>query len=148
MIPIPDHGFCHVHVTFTFDPEIIRLKEEYPEAKLLVHPECDWELQRQADFIGSTSQMIQYARESPAKAFIVATEVDLVTRMRREIPKKEILPALKYAICKAQKKITLANIKASLEFNQFLITVPDKISKQARKAIQRMIDLTKSSSGK
>ncbi len=142
VIPIPDHGFCHVHVTFSFDPQIQKLQREHPGAKLLVHPECDWDLQSRADFIGSTGQMLEYARNSPAHTFIIATEVDLVTRLRKEIPNKTFLPALQYAVCKSMKKITLEKVKTSLLKNQYPITVATPIAKRARKAIQRMLDLT------
>ena len=142
IIPIPDHGFCHVHVTFSFDPQTLAFKEEHPEAKLLVHPECGWNIQQQADFIGSTGQMLQYARDSSASTFIICTEVDLVTRMRHEIPKKHFIPALDYAVCKAMKKITLEKIKASLVHNQYPVTVAKPIADKARNAIQRMLDLT------
>ncbi|MFW9831596.1 MAG: quinolinate synthase NadA [Candidatus Thorarchaeota archaeon] len=142
IIPIPDHGFCHVHVTFGFDPRILKLQQEFPKAKLLVHPECDWDLQSRADMIGSTGQMLHYAKNSTASTFIIATEVDLVTRLQRELPDKTFIPALDYAICKAMKKLTLQKVKASLEKDQYQITVPDEIASRARKAIQRMLDLT------
>ncbi len=142
VIPIPDHGFCHVHVIFSFDPKLLTLKQEYPDAKLLVHPECGWELQSRADFIGSTGQMLNFARENSSSTFIIATEVDLVTRMRREIPGKQFIPALDYAICNAMKKITLEKVKESLTKNQFLVTVPQEIADKARNAIQRMLTLT------
>lgn len=144
VFPIPDHGFCHVHVTFSFDPQIMELQREYPNAKLLVHPECDWDIQSHADLIGSTGQMLEYARQSSASTFIIATEVDLTTRLQRELPQKTFIPALKYAICKAMKKITLDKVKASLVHDQFHITVPETIAKRARTAIQRMINLTTS----
>ncbi len=142
VIPIPDHGFCPVHVTFSFDPQILKLKEDHPGSKLLVHPECGWTLQSQADYIGSTGQMLEYARNSPAHTFIIATEVDLVTRLRKEIPNKTFFPALEYAVCKSMKKITLEKVKLSLLKNQYPITVAAPIAKRARKAIQRMLDLT------
>jgi quinolinate synthase len=143
VIPIPDHGFCHVHVTFSFDPQVLKLKETYPQAELLVHPECEWNIQQQADFIGSTGQMLQYARDSQESTFLICTEVDLVTRMRKEMPNKTFIPALDYAICKAMKKITLEKVKASLTNNQFHVTVPQPIADKARVAIQRMLDLTR-----
>ena len=142
VIPIPEHGFCHVHVTFSFNPKALALKHEYPHAKLLVHPECGWNIQEQADFIGSTGQMLEYAQDSSASTFIICTEVDLITRMRREIPGKTFIPALDYAICKAMKKITLEKVKASLMKNQYHITVPKAIADRARTAIQRMLDLS------
>lgn len=144
IIPVPDHGFCHVHVTFSFDPQILRLQQEFPGAKLLVHPECDWDLQSRADMIGSTSQMLQYARDSPASTFVIATEVDLVTRLQKELPKKTFIPALDYAVCKAMKKLTLEKVKGSLKQDQYLVTVPEEVASRARKAIQRMLDLTTS----
>ncbi|MFX1561893.1 MAG: quinolinate synthase NadA [Promethearchaeota archaeon] len=143
VISIPDHGFCHVHETFTFDPYIYQLLKEHPEAKLLAHPECDWEIQEKADFIGSTGQMLKFARESSAKSFIIATEVDLVSRLRREIPNKTFIPALNYAICRSMKKITLAKVKASLIESQYVVKVPESIANRARCAIQRMLDLTR-----
>ena len=142
VIPIPDNGFCHVHITFSFDSHFLQLRKEYPEAKLLVHPECSWELQSQADLIGSTGQMLEYARNSPAEMFIIATEVDLVTRLRRELPNKSFIPALDYAVCKAMKKTTLAKVKDSLEKNQFQVTVPERVANRARRAIERMLELT------
>ncbi len=142
IIPIPDHGFCHVHVTFSFDPQTLAWKQEHPDAKLLVHPECGWNIQEQADFIGSTGQMLQYARDSSASTFIICTEVDLVTRMQREIPGKQFIPALDYAVCKAMKKLTLEKIKASLVHNQYPVTVAKPVADKARSAIQRMLDLS------
>jgi quinolinate synthase len=142
VIPIPESGFCHVHITFSFDPQTFAYRQEHPDAKLLVHPECAWNIQEQADFIGSTGQMIQYARESSASSFIICTEVDLVTRMRHEIPGKTFFPALDYAICKAMKKITLEKVKASLIKDQFQVTVPTEVADKARTAIQRMLDLS------
>ncbi|MFX1577514.1 MAG: quinolinate synthase NadA [Promethearchaeota archaeon] len=144
VIPIPDHGFCHVHVTFSFDPQTLAYKQEHPDAKLLVHPECAWNIQEQADLIGSTGQMLQYARDSPASTFIICTEIDLITRLRRELPEKQFIPALDYAVCKAMKKITLQKVKASLVQDQYLVTVPQPIAKRARVAVQRMLDLTTS----
>jgi quinolinate synthase len=142
VIPIPEHGFCPVHETFSFDPHISQLRAQHPDAKLLVHPECDWELQSQADFIGSTGQMLEYARKSPATAFIIATEVDLINRLHHELPQKTFLPALEYAKCKQMKKVTLEKVKASLLQNQHVVWVPERIARPARKALQRMLDLT------
>lgn len=143
IIPVPAQGFCHVHVTFSFAPELPQLLWENLDALFLVHPECGPTIQDLADYIGSTSQMIQYARDSPADTFIIATEVDLVTRMRREIPDKTFIPALSHARCKAMKKITLAKVKESLEKDQHHVTVPEPIAKRARVALQRMLDLTR-----
>ena len=143
VIPIPKRGFCHVHVTFGFDPNVLRLREKYPGAEFLAHPECDWEIQQQADFVGSTEQMVRYAKNSSASIFIIATEVGLVERMRREIPSKTFIPALDWAICKAMKKHTLAKVKASIVENKHVVTVPEPIAQRARQAIERMLEVTR-----
>lgn len=79
VIPIPENGYCYVHKMFS-PADILLLKEKYPEAEVLVHPECDPEVQDLASHICSTSQMILRAKASPAQQFIVATEVGLVER--------------------------------------------------------------------
>lgn len=142
VIPIPEDGFCYVHVTFSYDPKIFQFRTKYPDAEFLAHPECGWGIQQQADFVGSTEQMVQYAKASSASTLVVATEVDLVTRMRREIPSKAFVPALSGAVCKAMKKHTLAKVKASLLEDKYQVTVPKSIAQRARLAIERMLEVT------
>ena len=87
------------------------LREKYPDADILVHPECDPEVQEYADYILSTGGMIKHVAESKKKTFIIGTEVDLVTRLKRENPDKNIIPALKEAICENMKLTHLKRLK-------------------------------------
>ena len=118
-------------------------REKYPDAEILVHPECDPEIQKFADYVLSTGGMISHVKESPKKTFIIGTEVDLVTRLRRENPDKTILPALSEAICKTMKLHTLEKIKNSLLNQEFVVTVDKEIADKARGAVERMIEVSK-----
>ena len=141
VIPIPENGYCYVHRMFTA-ADINLLKEEYPNAEVLVHPECDPEVQELANHICSTSQMLVRAKASPTKQFIIATEIGLVERLRRENPGREFIPALETAICEQMKKHTLEKVYLSLRNKKHEVTVPPKIAKRARAAIERMLKLS------
>jgi quinolinate synthase len=141
VIPMPEDGYCYVHRMFT-PADIKLLKEEYPDAEVLVHPECNPEVQQMADHICSTSQMLLRAKASPAKRFIIGTEVGLVERLRREFPDKEFIPALDTAICKEMKKHTLEKVYLSLRDKKHVVRVPPKIADRARKAIDRMLEIS------
>lgn len=139
IIPIPPHGHCYVHTMF--GAETIIKKEQYPKAELMVHPECDPEIQKAADFVGSTGQMYRHAQESHCKEFIVATETGLIERMRREIPHKTFVCANEEAKCKQMKSITLEKVFLSLKNKSPIVKVPERIAVKARKAMERMMEL-------
>ena len=141
IIPIPEGGHCYVHKMFT--GEIFFLREKYPDAEILVHPECDPEIQKMADYVLSTGGMMKHVKESHKNTFIIGTEVDLVTRLRRENPDKKILPALSEAICETMKLHTLQKIKNSLLNEDFVVTVDKEIADKARNAVERMIEVSK-----
>jgi len=141
IIPLPEDGYCYVHRMFT-PADIALLKEKYPDAEVLVHPECDPEVQQLADHICSTSQMLVRARASPAKRFIIGTEVGMVERLRRENPGKEFVPALETAICQQMKKHTLEKVYLSLRDRKHVVTVPSNIVERARAAIERMLEIS------
>ena len=141
IIPIPEDSHCYVHKKF--DLESIRIiKEKYPEAVLLAHPECNLEIQEVADFVGSTSALLQHAKESTAKVLIIATEKGLVDRLTKFYPEKKFILAKETAICKNMKKITLKNVLDALKYEQYEITIPNDIQEKAKKAINRMFELT------
>jgi len=141
IIPIPEDGYCYVHKLFGAD--IIFLKEENPDAELLVHPECDPEVQEIADFIGSTGQMYRRVQESKLKKFIIATEIGLIDRLRRELPEKQYIPAYNKAICKQMKRHTLEKVYKSLVTKNYVVKVPEKIADRARSGIEKMLELSK-----
>jgi len=139
--PIPEDGYCYVHKMFS-PSDIGLLKEEHPRAEILVHPECDPEVQRLADHVCSTSQMLLRAKASYAEEFIIGTEVGLVERLRREYPGKRFIPALDGAICKQMKRHTLQKVYLSLRDKKYVVRVPPKIAERARAAIDRMLEIS------
>jgi len=143
IIPVPADGFCHVHRFFGDGEEALELKRRHPGAELLVHPECEPEFQLRADRVLSTGQMYRHCARSGSKVFIIATEVGMVERLRREIPGKTFIPANKYAECTAMKRITLENTYEALRREEPVVTVPEEIAEKARKPIQRMLEMTR-----
>jgi quinolinate synthase len=141
VIPIPERGYCYVHKRFS-PADVALLKEEHPDAEVLAHPECDPEVQRLATHICSTSQMIYRARDSPAKRFIIATEVGLIHRLKWENPGKEFIPASEAAVCEEMKKHTLEKLYLALRDEKHVVVVPPGIAERARASIERMFELT------
>ena len=142
VIPVPDDGHCYVHRFLGDGSEAMELKRKYPEAELLVHPECEPEFQLKADYILSTGGMYRRCKESDAEVFIIGTEVGLVDRLRREIPGKTFLPAKQYAECSAMKRITLENTYEALLNEAPVVRVPDDIARRARIPIERMLEMS------
>jgi quinolinate synthase len=142
-------GECHVHAGI--DPEDIRLKRQlHPDAEFLIHPECGCstsvieamsagDIDPEGVQILSTEGMIKRPRESSADDFIVATEVGILHRLRRENPSKRFFAANERASCAYMKVTTLPKVLRSLENMQYPITVPADVAARARGAIERMI---------
>jgi quinolinate synthase len=140
VIPIPEWGFCPTHLLF--QPEDVHmLKMQYPEAVVMVHPECTTEMRNAADFIGSTSQMCRYAREKNAKTFIIATEEGFLHRLKKDNPGKRFILAYEEAVCPNMKLNTLERLYTALKEEKHVVTVPEPIAKKARKALERMFEL-------
>jgi len=140
IIPVPEWGFCPTHLLF--QPEDVQvLKMQHPEAVVMIHPECNFEVQKTADFVGSTSQMSKYARESSAKTFIVGTEEGLLHRLKKDNPDRQFILAYKEAVCPNMKLNTLDRLYASLTEEKHLVTVPPETARRARKALERMLEI-------
>ena len=133
-------GFCPTHVRIK--PERIRdLKREYPQAKVVVHPECTPEVIALADEVASTSGMCRYARRDDVREMVVGTEVGLIHRLRKENPGKRFIPASEQAICPNMKLITLEKVLWSLEEMSPKVKVPDKIRLKAIAAVDKMLEI-------
>jgi quinolinate synthase len=142
-------GECHVHAGI--DPEDIRLtRAQHPGAEFLVHPECGCstsvleaisagDVDPEGVQILSTEGMIKRPAISGVDEFIVATEVGILHRLRRENPAKRFFPANEGAVCAYMKVTTLPKVKRALERMQHRITVPDDVARRARRAIERMV---------
>ena len=140
IIPVPEWGFCPTHLLF--QPEdVYILKKQYPDALVMVHPECNLETQKTANFVGSTSQMCKFAKENNAKTFIVGTEEGLLHRLRNDNPEKQFILAYEDATCPNMKLNTLDRLCASLKEEKHLVTVPPPIADKARKALEKMLEV-------
>jgi len=142
IIPLPVGGHCYVHKMF-HEGDIAFTREKYPNAEVVVHPECSMAVQSLADHVLSTGGMINLAKESDSDEFIIGTEIDLITRLNREIPDKKFYPLLDEAICKTMKLHSLGKVKNALLNEEFEISVPDDVAKKSLKAVLKMIDVSK-----
>jgi len=135
-------GACHVHVLFTHKA-ISQLRQQHPAAKIVAHPECLAAVRMLADEVCSTEKMISYCRTSAATEFIIATEVGMLHRLRREVPGKTFIAGptdtCNCSECPYMKKNTLANTLAALENMAPEITLPDDIRRRALVPIERML---------
>jgi quinolinate synthase len=140
LIPIPENGFCPTHLLF--QPEDVKvLKMQNAAAIAMVHPECSSEMRKVADFIGSTSKMCRYARESHAKNFIVGTEEGILHRLRKENPQKNFYLAYEGAICPNMKLTTLDRLYTALKEEKNVVKVPEAVAKKARASLERMFEV-------
>jgi quinolinate synthase len=131
-------GFCYVHHRIKKE-EIAAMKARYPHAKVIVHPEVRSEVTEDADEVLSTSGMLRYVKDSPAKEFIVATEQGLLQRMKRENPGKVFFPALSEKICMNMKRTALKDIYDSLFEEKYEITIDPPVRKRAARALREML---------
>ena len=135
-------GYCLVHTRFTVD-QIGKMRNEFPEAKIVVHPECTQEVVALADACGSTSYIVKYVREAPAgSTVVIGTEINLIHRLALEYPDKKVLD-LHYSLCPNMFKINLGNLLQTLETlgERNVVRVPEKIKAGARLALDRMLAL-------
>ena len=136
-------GHCHVHTRFRVE-HVLKMRKEYPEARIVVHPECTREVVELADEAGSTSFIVKYVENAPPDTtIIVGTEINLINRLSLENPDKEVLD-LHYSLCPNMFKINLKNLLWSLENigQANVITVPEAVKTDARIALDRMLALT------
>lgn len=131
---------CPIHAALTREC-IMKKKQEYPQAALLVHPECDPEIVRIADYVGSTAGILNYTRNSPLQEFIIATESGISHAIRQARPEVRIIMASDEMICPNMKSITLEKILYSIERQETVITVPEEIRQKAVLALEKMIEL-------
>jgi len=131
-------GYCYVHDKIKKE-EIEEMRNFYPEAEFLVHPEARMEVINLADKVFSTSGMLRYAKKSDKKQFVIVTEQGLIERLKRENPEKEFYPAVKPKICSNMKKTALIDIFNSLEKNQYEINIEESTLQRAYNALNKML---------
>jgi len=134
------NGFCPTHARI-LPEDIIELKKEHPQAKVVVHPECMPEVTALADAVESTGGICRFARETDAKEIVVGTEIGLLRRLRKENPDKVFYPASNKAVCPNMKLTNLEKVLWALEEKQHVVKVPEDIRIRALDAVNKMISI-------
>jgi quinolinate synthase len=134
-------GFCPTHMRIK-EEEILQSKKEHPKAKFMAHPECPQKLLQHADYIGSTSGMLKYAKSDKSKEFIVGTELGMIYRLEQENRTKKFYCPSEHFICADMKLTTLGWVAHSLEDMVFEVKVSSAIREKAKKSLDRMINFS------
>jgi len=139
-------GFCPTHIRVQ-EEEVIKTKKEHPQAKFVAHPECNPGVLNLADHICSTAGMFKYVKSSPAKEFIIGTEVGMLYKLKKDNPDKEFYMPTDNLICPSMKLTTLGWVAHSLEMLVYEVKIPQDIAKRARKSLEKMLQVTGEKSG-
>jgi quinolinate synthase len=135
-------GYCHVHTRFQVE-HVSAMREAYPDARVVVHPECTVDVVALADASGSTGFIAEYVKEAPpGSTIIIGTEINLVHRLALEYPDRKVLP-LHYSLCPNMFKINLEKLLLTLKNlgGVNVVSVPEDIKAEARVALNRMLAL-------
>lgn len=138
-------GFCIVHEQFTAK-RVAALKAQHPQAKLVVHPECDASVSQLADFVGSTTALLNFVAKDPATSFIVGTEAGILHHMRRARPDAELIPipadsGCNCSLCPYMKLNTIEKLYLALRDLQPEITLDEELRIKALAPVERMLAL-------
>ena len=133
-------GFCHVHTSIKKE-NVIKAKKLYPSAKFLAHPECTWEVLEIADYIGSTSGIIDYATKSNADTFIIGTEMGILYELELKNPDKKFFSVGHRQFCPNMKRITAEKVLDQLEKMNHVIEIKEELRVKAKKALVKMLEL-------
>jgi quinolinate synthase len=142
------NGTCHVHEEFSLEA-IMSLKDKNPDAKIIVHPECELPIRMVADYIGSTSALLNFTKSDNSKCYIIATEPGIIHQMKKENPTKKYIPAppkdstCGCSECNFMKLITIEKIYKCLKNEKPEIFIDNKILIAAQKPIKRMMEISK-----
>jgi quinolinate synthase len=132
-------GYCYVHDDLVLD-ELAEARRRYPEAKVVIHPEARRDLLEEADFVSSTSKMVEIAEQHDA--LIIGTERGLVDRLRQRFPNKTLIPVSGAAICGNMKMNTLAKLAWSLDQMQHEVILDEDVRQRAERSLRRMLEMS------
>ena len=135
---IPFDGYCRVHHQVD-KKDVSEAKAALPDALLLVHPECVQAVVEEADFVGSTAQIIQYAKQSDHKKFIIGTEMGILHVLKKENPDKEFYLLTPKLLCANMKKTKINDVLDALKYEQYEISLDKDIMDRAKKSLDRML---------
>ena len=133
-------GFCHVHTSIHRE-EVLKAKEVHPEALILAHPECTEEVLELADFIGSTSQILNYATQSEKKVFLICTEMGIFYELQQKNPDKKFYSVGHRQFCPNMKRIKLESVLEALERMGPEVQLDEEIRQKAKLPLERMLQL-------
>ncbi|MCM1330454.1 MAG: quinolinate synthase NadA [Ruminococcus sp.] len=133
-------GGCPIHAAVT-EKEALAAKEKHPDALLLAHPECVPAVTKHADYIGSTSGIVNFAKSSKAKEFIIGTEISIAEHLQFECPEKEFYPLSKHLICPNMKRTTLMDVLKALNGGGLEIEMSPEVMEKASACINKMLEL-------
>ncbi len=133
-------GFCPTHARILLD-DVVRKKEEFPEAPVIVHPECREDVIAAADDALSTGGMLRYVSETTADTVIIGTEMGIIHRMEVENPGKRFILLSEQAVCPNMKAIQLEDVRDALHLNKHVISIEPEIRELALSAVQRMVEI-------
>ncbi len=131
-------GYCNTHDRLTKE-DILNARHRYPKAEVIVHPECREEVRREADYIGSTAGLINYALASETREFIVGTESGILHQLHKLCPTKEFYLASEQLVCPNMKATTLSKVRDALKNLAPRITVEEETRLKAKIALDRML---------
>ena len=135
---IDNDGFCHVHTSITAD-NVKKAKEAHPDAEILVHPECTMDVVELADYVGSTSGIIDYATASDADKFIICTEMGVLYELKQKNPNKTFYSVGHRQFCPNMKRITLENVRDTLRDMKNQVELDETLRLDAKKALDEML---------
>ncbi|MCM1002776.1 MAG: quinolinate synthase NadA [Candidatus Gastranaerophilales bacterium] len=134
-------GHCPIHNNVTVD-DILNARKNHPDTKILIHPECKPEVSALGDYVGSTSGIINYVKNSNEDKFIIVTEKGVVDRLRRDYPNKEFILISDNMLCESMKLTTLEEILYSLENETNEITLDEDVRLASAECIERMLEVS------
>ena len=137
---ILNDGYCPIHAAITKE-EILEVKEKYPKAKFLVHPECKKEVLEEADYVGSTSGIIDFVAMDNAQEYIIGTEIGVLYELRKRNPEKKYYTLRNNTTCADMKLVTLEKVLDVLEKETNVVSVSEEVAKKALLPLERMLEI-------
>lgn len=131
-------GYCITHHRVSRE-DVEKAKSIHPDALVLAHPECRQEVMEMADFVGSTAQIIDYAKNSNHSKFLIATEMGILHKLRKDNPNKTFYLLTQGLICPNMKKTTVESVYNALKYNRYEINLDKEVIERARRSLEAML---------
>ena len=133
-------GYCPTHHEIS-ENDVLKAKKSHPDAVFAVHPECRDEVIKYADFVGSTAEILDFAKNTLADEILIGTEVGVTERLIRELPNKKVYSVSAEFICSNMKKVGLEEVRDCLKYEQYEVTLSIDEIKAAQAALDRMVNI-------